>query len=69
MKTAHKRFHCVQDSSCAWTVIDSKTGEPAILDGLALVDRQKPQAEAARRVLENIDEERENGSISASLSN
>jgi hypothetical protein len=33
------------------------------------VDRQKPQAEAARRVLENIDEERENGSISASLSN
>jgi hypothetical protein len=69
MKPAHKRFQCVQDSSCAWTVIDSKTGEPAILDGLTLVDRQKPQAEAARRVLENIDEERENGSISVSLRN
>jgi hypothetical protein len=65
MKTAHKRFQCVQDSSCAWTVIDSKTGEAAILDGRALVDRQKPQAEAARRMLENIYEERENGSISA----
>jgi hypothetical protein len=65
MKTANKRFQCVQDSSCAWTVIDSKTGEAAILDGRALVDRQKPQAEATRRMLENIYEERENGSISA----
>jgi hypothetical protein len=69
MKTAHTSFQCVQDSSCAWTVIDSKTGEAAILDGRALVDRQKPQAEAARRVLENICEERENASISASSSN
>ncbi len=59
------RYSCIHHHGQTWTVWDTKLQAPAKL-GETLVGRSRPQAEAACRILNRIDEsERDRMSLAA----